>query len=384
MIWFCLLIPVASILFLVLFKREEMAWWEYLVQFLIPVLAIVAAKYIAVHSMTTDKEYWNNYAVEAQHDEPWDEYIHQTCTRTVSCGDNCTTTETYDCSYVDRHPEMWRLLTNGGGAVSVGSSDYNMARSLWKNEKFVDMHRNYHSYDGDRYTSRWPGHITRAEIVPVTTTHKYENRIQVPNEVLNYDEVNTADVRSYGLYQYQWDYYTTSFNPLMGENNAIAADTLRVANANWGMARQMHIMVLVFDGKPSMAGHLQEALWKGGNKNEFVVCVGKKDGDITWVHVFSWTTAEVLKVEVRNEIRGMLKYDIVKIANYVATRVPQKYVRRQFAEFSYIQVNPSTKAVVWTFVVVLLLTVGLAVFHVMNPFSSDNHSGSYRYRRGRW
>jgi hypothetical protein len=377
MIWFILLVPLAATICLAIFAHKKMDWWEYALQFALPVLLIFGAKHYAVKSMTEDKEYWNNYAVSANYDEPWNEYIHKTCTRTVSCGKNCSTTQTYDCSYVDNHPAKWYLYDNGGRTHSISKSYYSMLKGIWKNEKFKDMRRRYHTYDGDRYTTLWNRKVDLASIVPVTTTHKYENKVQVPNELFNYQEVDSATIAEYGLYDYNWGYDKFSYNPIKGGGNNLASKILAMNNAFNGLHRQLHMEILVFDGKPSIAGEYQEAYWKGGNKNEFVISIGKKDGKIEWVNVFSWTTNEVLKVEVRDYIVSMETYDIRKIVDYVVATVPKKFKRRDFKEFSYIKVDPSNTAILYTLLATILLSIGLAIYHIKNEWGH----GGRRYSR---
>ena len=55
-----------------------------------------------------DTEYLGYYITKASYYEPWNEYIHRTCTREVydgrdSDGNPKYRTEHYDCSYVEYH-----------------------------------------------------------------------------------------------------------------------------------------------------------------------------------------------------------------------------------------------------------------------------------------
>ena len=378
MIWFSLVVPIIVTISLVIFFHEKMDWWEYFLQFLIPVALIFGAKHLAIKSLTDDQEYWNNYAISATYDEPWNEYVHRTCTRPVSCGKNCSTTETYDCSYIDSHSAAWYMHSNSGSSHSISSSQFETIASLWKNRVFQDMHRNFHTRDGDRYNSAWNGKKDIANLISVTTTHTYENKIQVPNEVLNFQEVDSTTKAQYGLYDYNWGYSLMNFNPIKGDNNGIASKVLAMHNSLNGKSKELHLQILVFDGKPSLAGDYQEAYWKGGNKNEFNICIGKKGNSIEWVKVISWTTNEVLKVKVRDDIVAM-DYDIRKIVDYVVAEVPKAFVRRDFKEYDYIDVQPSSNAVMWTLIATLIASIGLALFHVFNPWEK----GGRRYRRHR-
>ena len=98
-IWLALFIPlVVAVAFYILYHKK-IVWWEMLLPFIATIIIILIFKYSSVAILTKDSEYWGNYITEIRYYEPWDEYIHQTCTRSCCCdskGENCST-ETYDC-----------------------------------------------------------------------------------------------------------------------------------------------------------------------------------------------------------------------------------------------------------------------------------------------
>jgi len=117
----------------------------------------------------------------------------------------------------------------------------------------------------------------------------------------------------------------------------------------------------------------QEAFWKRGNKNEFITCVGvDKDLAVQWCHVFSWTEVEELKIEARNIVMGMKTLDLVAYLDAVRPLVETKWQRKHFKEFSYLTVEPTTTAVVWTYVITLAVTIGIGVWAVMNGLDPDS------------
>lgn len=117
-IYFALLIPVIAILYALIFQHKKVVWWEALPTLVIPILFIFMVKYLGQKSLEYSDEYWNSYGTYAEYYEDWNEYIHQICTRTYPCGKDSDgntkyCTETYDCSYVQYHPEHWELYGSG-------------------------------------------------------------------------------------------------------------------------------------------------------------------------------------------------------------------------------------------------------------------------------
>jgi len=127
-------------------------------------------------------------------------------------------------------------------------------------------------------------------------------------------------------------------------------------------------MLLVFNDQPLEAGLFQESYWKGGNKNEFTVCVGVKDGIIKWTRIISWTDNEIAKVTTAREIKEMKDFDPVKIVNYMGENVPSKFIRKEFADFDYIAVEPTQRAIIWTYVVTTISTLTIFLIAIMNSF----------------
>lgn len=160
--WFALFWPFLAILILVALPelRRRMVPWEYALPW-VPCLIMIPLGYTIGESIQTrDVERWAGYATEVRYYEDWNEYIHQTCTRSYPCGTDSkgqTTycTETYDCSYVDYHPEYWELRSTTG-TYKLSQEEYYQFMSRWGGRQvFVDLHRNYHTDDGDMYKVVW-------------------------------------------------------------------------------------------------------------------------------------------------------------------------------------------------------------------------------------
>lgn len=126
--------------------------------------------------------------------------------------------------------------------------------------------------------------------------------------------------------------------------------------------------VLVFKNKSRDAGLLQEAYWKGGNKNEFVVTIGidSLSRKVEWAHVFSWTENQRLKLDVRNFAEEQKKLDLPALAVFLETSLEQSFVRKRFRDFDYLAVENPLFAVLLTFAVTILTNMALSWWAITN------------------
>ena len=139
--YFAILIPIIGSLLTFFMWKHKLVWWEMGLPIIVSLMLIGIFSFTARKSLTNDVEYWNEYVTTVEYYERWDEYIHQTCSRTCCCdskGENCST-EYYDCSYVDVHPEYWVAVTNNGWVESIKKRDFDYWRNRWSNTQFQDI-----------------------------------------------------------------------------------------------------------------------------------------------------------------------------------------------------------------------------------------------------
>jgi len=114
-------------------------------------------------------------------------------------------------------------------------------------------------------------------------------------------------------------------------------------------------------------GLAQESYWKGGNKNEFILAIGTdRSGKVTWAHVISWTEVDRLKIDVREFALNQGTLDLLDLSQYMVEEVNERFVRKSFAEFSYLTVEPPGWAVALSYVLTLLVNLGLSVWIIHN------------------
>lgn len=392
LIYGALFVPILAVFILYYFFKRKMVWWEFLIPLAVSFVLVVSMKLIIEKVQVTSKEYWGSLVDHVEYYEEWNEYIHQTCTKSCCCdskGENCST-ETYDCSYVQYHAPYWQIITTTNEVVRITEAQYQAIKKQYGNEQKIDLHRNYWTIDGDEFISYWAKDSANA--ISVTTLHTYENRIKAADQsVFHFLPVAPEDVKKYDLKQYPA--ITDNYNmvSILGDNSddALAADRkIKYLNGLLGPKKQVKVFVLVFQNQPVDAALYQEWLWSGGNKNEFVVCVGiDKQRNVKWCKTISWTTSELLKVNVKSFVQKQRKLDLQALAYYMQVQIDKQFVRRQFKEFSYLTVEPPLWAVLLTYGLTIAGCFGVSFWLVNNEYGEDSYSGSLygaRIKRRKW
>ncbi len=381
LIWGAMAVPVLTAIVLLVGFKHRVVWWEFLIPFGFSLIMVVGMKACVQTVQTRDTEYWGGVMQTAEYYERWNEKVTcrhtKYCTRTVRDGKGKSHSESYACGKqhgydVDDHPPYWQVVDDNGIAIPISVGRFEQLARRFGNRRFVDLHRHYHTVDGDKYVATWDG--SEATLEPVFTEHAYENRVQASNSVFNFQPVSKADVSAYQLFDYPpVDGYTqVSILGQGGPTQAAAEELLAKANARLGHGKQARIFVLIFRNQPQQAGILQENYWKRGNKNELVLTIGVNDNDdVQWGYVFSWTEVEELKIELRDQIASMKHLDLVKLVNDAVPLVTDKWQRKHFKDFSYLTVEPPIWAVALSYLLALLLNVGLSAWIVGNQFQDE-------------
>jgi len=388
MIWFNMLIPIIAVIVLAVGFKKKMAFWEYALVFLIPILGIAIAKYTSVYSQTRATEYWNSYLVQAEYIEPWSTWVKKTCER---CHEECTGSgedrtchqecESYDCSYCDDNGPSWIAWDNLGRSYRISQDYFERLCRIWVKRQFVELNRhiNYHNgfmsscgQDGDKYVTSFDKVFEHTQ--PVVTAHSYENRVRSSKSIFNFQKVDPKDISTYGLVDYRpADLF--GYNPIFGAVNDSASKRLAWWNAQLGSVKQVHMNIIVFHNKTIRSAEMQRSYWKGGNKNEFILCIGvDSNNKIQWTKVISWTEIEILKLRVERSVASM-DFNLPTIVDTMAINVRKDFKRKEFKDFKYISVEPTPFATVMAFVVTLILTVGISIFSIMNEFNVDGVEG---------
>jgi hypothetical protein len=131
------------------------------------------------------------------------------------------------------------------------------------------------------------------------------------------------------------------------------------------------MFVLIFKNQPLQAGFDQENYWKGGNKNEFVTCIGVDDSlTIQWAHIFSWSEVEDLKIDARDQLEHDKPLELVKYVDWLGSNIESRFKRKSFKDFDYLSVEPPAGAVAFVYLLTIALCVGIGWWAVRNEYEA--------------
>lgn len=361
--WLALLMPIVLSLLALLLFRKRLTWWETVLPIMVSIVVIMIMKWSMVKSLVTDTEYYSAYAKNAMHYDEWDEYVHKTCYRTISCGKNCTTTIPYDCSYVDNHPEYWEVNLSSGESIGISKQKYLYLKQLWNNEEFVEMNRDYHNIDGDAQKTNWNNKFQT--INSFDSCGSYDNKPQTAETVFHFEKLDSIKQKMV------FDYPEINGTK---QNSCINCDEyskiiLRKINALHGSKCQIKIFVIIFNNKQESVAELQKQYWKGGNKNELVICVDSKS---RWAKSFSWSDDKLLEAKA-NQIFMNEKTTIQQKLILLNKIIPELWKRKEFKDFDYIDIQLTTTQLGWIYIITFNLSIIALCWGIFNNISQKDN-----------
>ena len=327
----------------------------------------------------SDTEYWGSYMTKIRHYDDWDEWVHKTCTRRVpagrdSKGNTIYRTETYDCSYRDYHPERWTYTDNYGSEhyfCDKAEFDRAMAELGYPKMVFVDMHRHYYTKDGDAQDYYWDGTFENSRTL--TTWHTYTNKVIASRSIFRFEDIDKEKAKELGLFEYPeiQDYDQKS---LLGVRlDRLTMKKIKYLNGTFGSKYQFRMYILVFKDKPLVISEQQKSYWQGGNKNEFVLCLGynTKTHKIDWCNPFSWCDSPKLEVATKRYFREHPNLNLMGYCKWLEKNI-NLWKRKEFKDFDYIDVEMSDGQTTALFIIILLLDIGMSIFLIGNNYVNEN------------
>lgn len=372
------LIPIVTAGILAFKFREKTALWEYAVVLVPSLLLFFALKYSFVYISSLDKEYLSDLVNKITYYEDWDETVMVTHTRTVSCGNGKTRTETYVVPERRYHPKRYVYETVTGETNDVSEDEYKLiCYKLNMPAVFKDMHRSYRSKDGDAYVTSW--NRTRENSYPVTWTHLYQNKVKASSySIFKYGNMSEEEIKENKLFDYP-EIKNNDQNPILGFNATDTdIDAVRYLNGYRGPKNQIHVFILCFNNPSLEVAEMQKAYWQGGNKNEFVVCLGVKNNTVIWCNPFSWSDEPMLEVKTRDYFIKHPNINFKDYAEWLDTQIDKNWHRKEFNDFNYLSIELSIGWYIAILIIILCYNVGISYWVITNEFTLDKPSGIYR------
>jgi hypothetical protein len=361
------LIPGLIALGFLIFGGRKVTLKEFGVQ--LAAQAVVAAISAAViyWSDTADTEVWNGRITSKEHQHvscrhSYDCHCHEVCSgsgKNRSCYEHC------DTCYEHSYDVEWTAQS------TVGSYDIDT----------VDR-------QGLVEPPRWTAIIVGE---PAAKTHGYTSYIKAaPDSLFRRD----GDYKQFDgtLPEYPgkvFDYYRINRLVQVGANLPDATDwnkDLSEANADLGARKQVNIVFVAVSGKPREWFYALEKHWLGGKKNDVVVVADVDDGALQWVQVMAWTSNEMVRVRLRDDLMGLKTLDRAGAMKAIREDVDQFFVRKPMAEFKYLEASITPSETEWTvsLIIGMLVAFGIGWFMVVNDVFQEedqNEDRTRRYRR---
>lgn len=372
-------LPFIIAVLLLIFFRNQVTWFEYIGLIIISMLFTLMFRGIFVSINESDTEYWGGYMTKIRHYDDWDEWVHRTCTRKVlkgydKDGNPEYDEEEYDCSYRDYHPERWTYTDNYGSEHYFWDKeefDRAMAELGYPKMVFVDMHRHYYTKDGDAQDYYWDGTFENSRTL--TTWHTYTNKVIASRSIFRFEDIDKEKAKELGLFEYPeiQDYDQKS---LLGVRlDRLTMKKIKYLNGTFGSKYQFRIYILVFKDKPLVISEQQKSYWQGGNKNEFILCLGynTKTHKIDWCNPFSWCDSPKLEVATKRYFREHPNLNLMGYCKWLEKNI-NLWKRKEFKDFDYIDVEMSDGQTTTLFIIILLLDIGMSIFLIGNDYTNEN------------
>lgn len=380
-------LPFIISIFLLIFFKKYIVWWEYICLVVTSILFTLLLKSVFIASLEYDTEYLGGYITKITHYDEWDEWIHKTCTRQVPCGRDSKghtiyRTETYDCSYREYHPERWTYTDNyNREEYFYNKSYFDAAMKELGHPKMVfrDMHRHYYRIDGDAQDYFYDG--TVQHIRPLVWSETYRNKILASHSIFKFEEIDDDDADSLGLFRYP-DVKDNDQAVILGfKAGKEVHKQYKYINSVYGSKKQFRIYVLVFRDKPLEISEKQKSYWQGGNKNEFILCLGynTKKGTIDWCNPFSWCDKPELEVATKRYFREHPRMDLSKYPQWLENHL-HLWKRKEFKDFDYIENELTKGQSIALLIIILFFDILVSILLIGNDISNeDMYDDSFIY-----
>ena len=140
----------------------------------------------------------------------------------------------------------------------------------------------------------------------------------------------------------------------------------------YGARKQFRMYVLVFRNQPLEISEKQKSYWQGGNKNEFVICLGynTKTGNIDWCNPFSWCDKPDLEIATKRYFRENPKMNLANYPMWLESHL-NLWKRKEFKDFDYIENELTKGQSIALFIIIFIMDVLMSIFFVGNEETNE-------------
>lgn len=329
----------------------------------IPIIVTVLVVYIDYQNQVTDYEVWSGHVDGWEHIEEWDEWIPPvtTCSTDSEGKKTCSTTP----GYWEHHDAENYIHTTDGGSIYVSEgTDGKKFNDRWPNDD--EVLKEYWSYG-----------------TPSASKHKYENKINASYSIYKHGDINLEDFPNLPDYpikvrdKINVDRLIGNFENYDELNKILSLENTRLNSEE--IKKQVNlIFVNLGNNSDESYGFALQDHWQGGNKNDFIVSFSTDNkGNIEGVYPFSWSESELLKINVRELFLDDKNIsDMESLVVDVSKMVESDFVRKEFSDFDYLQINTTftAKLIIW------ILNFTLIILYFILSYYMEGKNTTYKRR----
>lgn len=312
---------------------------------------------IDITSKTTAIETWSGTIEKVYHKEEWDEW-HEPTEYTTTDSDGHTTTHTTP-GYWEHHSAVNWIKTTDGGTIYVNK----LPDGKVADDYYINTTKELEKY--------FPIGSPSASI------HTFENKVQTSYSVYKTNDVDETEYSGLPEYMTKTENYI-EVNRFIGFKSNGESNKLLSEKNSWlnkdipdpekeGKTRSWKQVNLSFvnlgNNKSQDWGFALENKWQRGAKNDLIISLSTDEsGKVLWCYPISWSESELCKIEIRNYVCSLTlknESNYKDMINKVSDIVAEKFVRKEFADFSYISVPISTSTILINIGFYILLAAGL-------------------------
>lgn len=353
MIWLVLLLPLCVPLIAAWMYKTKRSLGEYAVHIAITIAITCGVFYAGKYYPAVDVEIHNGYVKGKEKVyNPRTEYYDCNC-RMVSSGSGKNRTTSRQCSTCSRIiPEWdWTVYTTVG--------DLNISRVDW---------------DGRAMPPRW----AKVEVgEPAALEKSYINQIKgVKDSIFHFDKSLIAQYEDkVPQYPRVRDYYR--FDRVINLTKTV--DTLKWNSylnnelKKLGAEKQLNVIVVVTDYDYAFFDALKYQ-WLGGKKNDVVMVIGNKDGQVSWFA--STSLADGYKNQTLHSALRMNSHNKKIDDCFLAEQldiIKREYVRTPMEEFDYLTSESEPPGWVMFLAVILGVTASIGVSLGLNRLNNRRY-----------
>jgi len=379
------LLPILTCLFLYSTSPVPLSWEYYACCIAGSWILTALVHWFMYRSRITDDEFLGSYITKVTHEEAWTELVYYM--ERVPCGRDSNGNTIYKTVQRVRHvfhPELWEMFSSYGTEQYISSDFYEHVCNTWgtpvnsmhftganilggvrfgQSCAFEDI-LNQYSIDSNPLQDA----SFRNRFFPLTEEHEYKNKVRNSHSIFKFEDISSKRAKELGLFDYPPVKYNFQECILGRQFPDEIHRQFELFNAWFGFQHQLHVFILCFDAAKGMGiAEKQRAYWEGGNRNEFVVCLGLDGDTVKWCHAFSWMDEPVLSVKTEAYFREHEQLDLNAYCTWLQENI-ELWKRKDFRDFDYLTVSLTTMQNYLLLAFVLAINVGIAalVLHYFN------------------